>query len=95
MVGTIACHVSSGFCQNAHSSSMMRSALQPRQDDGLPGRDIILEPLLNVMQDAFACHVMLPLERVYMASANFRQVLRASEAALNPVERYITRALRF
>jgi hypothetical protein len=43
---------------------MMRSALQPRQEDGLPGKDIILEPLLNVMQDAFACHVMLPLERV-------------------------------
>ena len=52
IVGTMACQESSGFSQNANSSSTRRSAVQPRQEDGEPGRDIILEPLLNLMQDA-------------------------------------------
>lgn len=52
MVGTIACHESSGFSQNANSSNTRRSAVQPRHEDGEPGRDIILEPLLNLMQEA-------------------------------------------
>lgn len=50
MVGTIAYQVSSGFYQNAHSSNMIRSAVQPLDAEGEPGRDIILDPLENVTQ---------------------------------------------
>lgn len=95
MVGTIAYQVSSGFYQNAHSSNMIRSAVQPLQEAGVPGSDMILEPLLNVTQEAFSVWSILPLERTLMASANFTQVFRASDAARCPVDRYRTSELGF
>lgn len=53
IVGTMACQQSSGFYQKATSSRQIRSALQPLHDSGFPGSDIILDPLLNVIQVEF------------------------------------------
>ena len=95
IVGTMALQVSSGFCQNATSSRQIKSAVQPLQDSGFPGRDIILEPLLKVIQVEFEVYVIFPLDSTFTASANFKQVFNASFAALNPVERYRTREFGF